>query len=260
MPTVPIEQFLTFVLVLARTSGLVMGAPIFGTPDIPVRVRALLAVALALLLTPTQIGQPLPEFPTLVQLVVKIGGELLIGVTLGLGVMLLFSGIQLAGQLISQVSGMSLADVVNPALGTSVPLFSQLLFMISMVVFVSIGGHRQVVAGLLDTFQTIPLGGVVITGSVHEPALVLLQESFELGMRTAAPTVVAQLLATLVMGLVSRTMPQLNIMAVGFGVNSMVTFGAMSLTLGGLAWAFQQQLTPHLEQLLDMIHGLGGAA
>lgn len=249
-----------FVLVLARTSGLVMGAPIFGTPDIPVRVRALFAVALALLLAPTQAGHPLPEMDSLVQLLLLIGGELLIGVTLGLGVLLLFSGIQLAGQLISQVSGMSLADVVNPSLGTSVPLFSQLLFLVTMVVFVALGGHRQVVAGLLDTYLTIPPGGVGLPHSIYEPALALLRESFELGLRTAAPTVAAQLLATLTIGLVSRTMPQLNIMAVGFGVNSMVTLGTMSLSLGGLAWAFQEQLTPHLDELLQLIHNLGGAA
>ena len=138
---------------LARVSGLVMTAPIYGTQEVPMQVRALLAFGLALLVTPTPVGTPLAPPGSLVNYLVFVGGELLVGLSLGMGITILFSGIQLAGQMIGRIGGLMLADVFDPSVGESVPLFSRLLYLVAMAVFVSIGGHRIVMAGLLDTFQ-----------------------------------------------------------------------------------------------------------
>ncbi len=81
----------------------------------------------------------------------------MIGLVLGLGIKILLAGIQLAGQIISQLSGLALADVFQPNLGTTVPVFSQLLLYVTLAVFVVLGGHRMVMAALLDTFAVLPL-------------------------------------------------------------------------------------------------------
>ena len=121
-----VEHFLLFTLVLTRVSGLTMTAPIYGTSDVPMQVRVLLAVALALLITPTQWDVAV-EYPgTTINYMVFIGSELVVGVCLGMGVTILFSGVQLAGQMISRISGMMLADVFDPSLQASVPTFSRL--------------------------------------------------------------------------------------------------------------------------------------
>jgi flagellar biosynthetic protein FliR len=220
---IDMEKLLLFTLVLTRVGGLTMTAPIYGTKDIPMQVRALLAVALAALITPSQWNVAVDYSGSVFQYLIFIGGELLIGLSLGMGIVILFSGIQLAGQLIGRVSGLMLADVFDPAVGVSVPLFSRLLFFVSMAVFVCIGGHRMVMAALLDTFQAIPPGGGGLPLSVAAALEELLAQSFSLGIRAAAPMVTAVLLSTLVLGLISRTLPQLNILAVGFGLNSMLT-------------------------------------
>jgi len=249
-----LEKFLLFTLVLSRVSGLTMTAPIYGTKEVPMQVRALLAVALALLITPTQWGVAV-EYPgSTINYLVFIGSELLVGLSLGLGIVILFSGIQLAGQLIGRIGGLMLADVFDPSSETSVPIFSRLLMLVAMAVFVCIGGHRIVMAGLLDTFQTIPPGSGALPNSIAQTFVVLLSQSFSLGIRAAVPVVTALLLSTLVMGLISRTLPQLNILMVGFGLNSMLTFATFSLTLGAAAWAFQEQVEPALEILLDALH------
>jgi flagellar biosynthetic protein FliR len=249
-----VEKFLLFTLVLSRVSGLTMTAPIYGTNDVPMQVRALLAVALALLITPTQ-WHVAVEYPgNIINYLVFIGGELLVGLCLGLGIVILFSGIQLAGQMIGRIGGLMLADVFDPSSETSVPIFSRLLFLVAMAVFVCIGGHRMVMAGLLDTFETIPPGSGALPSSIAETFVVLITQSFCLAIRAAVPVVTALLLSTLVMGLISRTLPQLNILMVGFGLNSMLTFAMFSLTLGAAAWAFQEQVEPALEVLLEALH------
>jgi len=247
-----LHQFLAFTLVLTRISGLVMTAPIFGSADVPARVRALLAVALAVLVAPLQFGASFAHPTSVVGYLVLIGGELLVGVALGMGIMLLLSGIQLAGLVIGQLSGMQLADVFNPGFDTSVPVFSQILYYVTLAVFVVIGGHHRLLEALLDTYQAMPTGAGFPTLFV-DAMTTLLSQSFELGVRAAAPAMTALLLATLLLGLVSRTLPQINAMQIGFGINSFVTLGMISLSMGTVAWLFQEQIDPALKLLVSSL-------
>lgn len=249
-----LQLFLVFTLVLTRVSGLVMTAPVFGTPEVPAQVRVLLAFALAVLITPIQSATTVAAPGTLLNYLVLVGSELAIGASLGLGVGILFSGIHLAGQMVGRISGLMLADVLDPSTGESVPQFARLMYLVTAAVFVTIGGHRLVMAGLLDTFRTIAPGRAAVPVSLGETSVLLLSQSFELGIRAAAPVVTALLLSTLVMGLISRTLPQLNILAVGFGMNSLLTFAALALTLGAAAWVFQEHLEPALEVILETLH------
>jgi flagellar biosynthetic protein FliR len=250
----PIEAFLLFTLVLARVSGLVMTAPIYGTSEVPLQVRALLAFGLALVITPTQLGHAAAYPGSLAQYAVFLASELAIGVILGLGIVILFSGIQLAGEAIGQLSGAMLADVLDPASGDSVPLFSHLLYLLAVAVFVCIGGHRMVMAGLLDTFRTIPPAQAALPDSLGWTLVTLIGQSFALGLRAAAPALVSLLLANLVLGLIGRTLPQLNILVLGFSINALLTFGVLILSLGAAVWVFQGQIEPFLETLLEAVH------
>ncbi|HIQ20992.1 MAG TPA: type III secretion protein [Planctomycetes bacterium] len=245
------QLFLLFSLVFVRISGLLVTAPMLGLKELPARVKALLAAALALVITPTQVDVSVEVPGTLVHYLVLVWGELVVGLSLGLGLAVLFSGIHLAGQLMGRISGLMLADVFDPASGESVPQFSRLLFLVGMAVFVTIGGHRVLMAGLLDTFYTIRPGTALAYPSLGGAFVELLDQSFRLGVRAAAPVVTALLLSTLVMGLISRTLPQLNILAVGFGMNSLLVFAVLALTLGGAAWVFQDQIEAALAVILD---------
>lgn len=247
---VNLSVVVVFALVLTRVSGLVAAAPIAGMQQTPMQVRGLLVLALALLLTPAQWTGDFAAPANLVEFGLMIGGELFVGVILGLGVQFLFSGIQLGGLLISQASGISLADTFNPELNTEIPVFSQLMHLVAITVFVALGGQRMLIAGLLNTFETLPLGSLAGIPSVAELFTTLVAQSFELGVRVAAPCVVALLLTTLVMGLIGRTLPQLNVMSFGFGANSLVTLAMFSISIAAVLWILQDDMEPWLEQLM----------
>lgn len=247
------DKFVLFTLVLTRVTGLTMSAPIYGSKEVPMQIRLFLSLALAVLITPSQ-WHVAVEYPrTMPNYLAFVGGELIIGLCLGLGIMILFYGMQLAGELVGQVGGLLLADVYDPTSETSVPLFSRFMFLVTMAVFVCIGGHRLVMGGLLDTFANVPPGGSALPANVAEAFVLLMTESFTLGIRAAAPVVAALLLATLVMGLIGRTVPQLNALVMGFGINSLLTFAALALTLGASAWAFQAYVAPGLSTMLDSL-------
>jgi flagellar biosynthetic protein FliR len=179
----------------------------------------------------------------------------------------MLGGIQMAGELMGRVGGFTLSEVFDPATSTNVPLFSQLLTLLSTALFLIIGGHRMLLGGLLDTFRAIPPGGSLgvflapanggsgpgLLASLLEMFLVLITQSFHVAIRGAAPVVTAVLLATLVLGLISRTLPQLNIMVIGFGLNAMITLGIMFLSLGAALLVFQDQVVPTLQTLFQTL-------
>jgi flagellar biosynthetic protein FliR len=253
LPDVLRTDLLVFALVLARVGALVAVAPVFGAAAVPWRLRAGFAVLLALLIAPLEISKAtsLPE--TLSTGVAQVAAEALVGLTLGVGVLVLFSAVQVAGQLISQASGMQLAEVFDPAFGAGVPVFSTLLFYITVAVVLSVGGHRHVLQALLDTFAWMPAGQADFAPSFADSMIDILAQSFELGIRAAAPVMVALLLAALVLGLVGRTLPQLNLLTLGFGLNVMAALAVLGVSLGAGAWVFQDQLLVALESMVNVL-------
>ena len=251
------EKFLLFTLVLTRISGLFVTAPVFGTTEAPAVVRAFLAFTLALLLTPIQSSTSVPDPGNMLHYVLIVAAELMIGLCLGLGLVVFLSGIQMAGELISRIGGLTLSDIFDPASGESIPLFSRLFGLVATAVFLLIGGHRSVLGGLLDSFHTIPpgrtlamvLGNGPLLHSLLDTFVSLTAESFHLGIRASIPVVTAVLLATLVLGLIGRTMPQLNVLVIGFGLNAMLTFAVLSLSLGVAVLAFRDQIEPTIALL-----------
>jgi flagellar biosynthetic protein FliR len=253
MPALFTAPFIAFVLVLARVGGMVLTAPLFGSQEIPARMRFLLAFALSLMVTPMQLTTPFVLPTNLVQFALSLGGEILIGGLLGFGVTILLGGAQLAGQIISQMSGLSLAEVFDPTIEQEVPAIANFLNLIALAVFVIIGGHRLLLGAVLDTYTLIPVGHAAAPPALGTLIPTLLTECFSLAVRGAAPAIVALMLATIVLGLISRTLPQLNVMAIGFGLNTLVSFVALAVSIGAVAWLFQEQLEPAVQAIVEAL-------
>lgn len=254
LETLLLNQFATFTLVLGRVGGLIMTAPIFGTQAAPMRVRALLAVSITLLISPLLAMNPPSDMTNLLVYAKYMINEVLVGVLLGFGITLLLSGIQVTGQIISQLSGTALANVFDPTIESNVSIFSQLFYFLTLAMFALMGGHRLVMDALLDTYTWLPPGKATLGETYVEVLVSLLSQSFLLGIRAAAPAMTALLLATLVLGLVGRTMPQINILAVGFSVNSLLTLGCLLLSIGAITWAFPQQAAVAIDMLRGALH------
>ena len=247
-----LREFLTFTLVLARFSGLVFTAPVFGTRDIPMVARAMLAFTLSMLVFPVVYGTPVEHPQNIFNYALFVGAEVLIGLVLGMGVSILFMGVEVAGRLIGQVSGMSMANVLDPSIGESVPVHSRLLHFVTLGVFVTMGGHRQLIKALLESFDQIPPGAASVPQGAVDLLTLLVSQSFVLGIRAAAPVVMAVMLSTLVLGLIGRTLPQLNILVVGFGVNSMITLLLLSAAVSVIALLFQGHVETAIGQIIAM--------
>lgn len=247
-----LNQFLVFVLVLTRVGALVMTLPVIGSATMPLQIRALLAIAISLLITPLHWGIAVPQPANLVDLSVLLGREALLGLALGSAVMILLSGMQLAGQVISQMSGLSLAEVSNPTFDTGVPIFSQILEMLALAIFFLVGGHRQVMHALLGSFEWMPPGAGTLPDDLALALSAVAAHSFETGIRASAPVMVSLLLAILIIALISRTLPQLNSIAVGLNLNALIAPLILAFCLGSAAWTFQNEAEQVISSTLDL--------
>lgn len=243
-----------FALVLARIGGLLLMQPVLGALAVPMQLRVLLVIGLAALMTPI-VAVPATMPTDMVTIGIAFGGELLLGAILGLIGALCFLGLQLGGLLIAMESGLAFGQIVNPATEEEETVLGTFYLQLAVVVYLILGGHRALIGACLDTFDTIPLLSGVAS-LTHGPDLLIaaLQLSCELAFRVAAPALLALFLVNLALGFIGRTMPQLNILAVGFSLKTMIAFLFMAVALPAAMEGFidvTEDLYGWLDQLVN---------
>lgn len=218
-----------YVLVFFRVAGMMIFAPLFGSDRIPRRVRVLLAAVAAFGVSPT-VSQPVEIPQTLWALTAGIGGELTFGLAMGMILSFVFIATQWAGEMMGQQMGLNMSQVFDPQFGQAGSLVGDLYFMSSLVIFLSIGGHRAMLIGVRESFDALPLLSVGMSRSVFGLVVGLFQACAVLALQLAAPMLVTMLVVDLAMGFVSKTMPQMNLMSAGMSIRGVV--GMLVLIFG----------------------------
>ncbi len=225
-----------YLLVLFRVAGLMVVTPLFSSAAIPRRLRVLFAAAVALVIFPA-ILPVVPRHLTIQAAIVGVAGELAVGVLMGLSLHTLFLGAQLTGMVVGQQAGLSLGQTYNPLVNSSTTTLGQLYFIVMFMIFIVAGGHRAMVRGLLDSFDAVPLLGFTASDAHVAMLIELLTAAFVMALRLAGPCLIAMFMTTVAMGFLSKTMPQLNILSVGFVVRILVV-----LAVGGISLSYSEDL------------------
>lgn len=235
---VPLTALLPgFVMVLFRISGIMVVAPFFGSAGVPGKVKVGLSLILAIALWPV-LGQQMFVPPTLPAIIAAALAELLVGLTIGLSVAIIFAGVQLAATTISQQMGIGLADVFNPEFGESSDVLGVLSYWVGLMIFLAIGGHRMLIGSLLDSFVLIPPGGFVVNDKVIGLLAGALSSAFVMAFKMSLPVVLALFLASIALGLINRTVPQLNILTAGFAIRTSVGMLLVAATIVAMMAVF----------------------
>jgi len=219
-----------FALVLTRISGLVMFVPFFSAASIPAKARALLAAMITLIVLPVVVGRIVVP-ATLPGLLVAMVGELMIGLTMGVMIALLFTGLELAGLVCGQQMGLALARVFDPLFEQEASVLGRFYFWLGMVIFLLINGHLILLGCIVDSFGAVPTGTFRISGEAFEVLTGALQYAFVLALKIAAPVVITLFLTSLAMGFIARTVPQVNILSIGFLIRVILGFIVIMLSL-----------------------------
>ncbi|MDB5173859.1 MAG: fliR: flagellar biosynthetic protein FliR [Phycisphaerales bacterium] len=218
-----------FVLVFFRLAGMTLFAPLFGSAKIPRRVKLLLVLVLAFGMTSTVKRPPVLPVSTW-ELAVGIGGEMVFGLAMGMVMSFVFIAAQWGGEIIGQQMGFNLSEVFDPQFGSQGSLIGDAYFMLTLVVFLAVGGHRAMLQGVHASFEALPLLSVGMDEPLLRKLADLMMGATVLAIQLAAPMLVTMLIVDLVLGLIGKTMPQMNVMAAGLSMRS--ALGMLVLIVG----------------------------
>ena len=210
----PLDQVILFLFVLVRVSAILFVVPFFDSRNVPILLKVSLAVAVTWLLIPQISATPPDLFGSPVKLVLGVAAEVAIGLIIGLIVQLLFAGLQLAGQVAGFQMGFSIANVVDPASSLQIPLLAQFLNVFALLMFLSLNVHYYFIKALVDGFELIPLWGAHFNDNLFDLVMKIATNAFVVAVKVGAPVMVALLLTSVALGLIARTVPQMQIFIV----------------------------------------------
>ena len=192
--------------------------PFLDSRSVPLMFKAGLAVATAFLVI-SNLNLPVqPVLNSPLSAAFGIAREAAIGLIIGLATQLFFAGIQLAGQIDGFQMGFAIANVVDPASSLQVPILAQFFNIFAMLVFLGLNIHLYFIKAMADAFVLIPLWGGQFDGNLFQLMVKLAANSFVIAVKVGAPVMVAMLLTSVALGLMARTVPQMQIFIVAMPI------------------------------------------
>ncbi len=247
------NQVILFFLLFARISGLFAFFPFFSHANIPISLKTAITIFMVIFLYPLLPALTMPL--TLSTIVLATLSELLIGFIAGLFLSIVFAILQLAGMQISFVMGFTMASVIDPQTSTSIPLMSQLLSLIGLMVVLAFNGHHQMLLFIAQSIELIPLG----TFYPHDTILTYLAKAitgmFVYGFILSFPVLAFSLLLDVVFGMLMKTMPQFNLLVIGFPIKITVSFMVLIATLTSIVVIFKREFLETLNALTLLFVG-----
>jgi flagellar biosynthetic protein FliR len=238
-----------FGLHAARAAALVVGAPLLGSGTGFSAYKVALIMGLALLLHGTH-GEPLAHQPGAIEYGVLMLREVVIGLALAFTLHIVLLAVRVAGEMVGHEMGFNMASIVDPATGVNTPVVTQLWEIFFYLGLLAVDGHHLLLRGLDASFDRAPVGEVTFAQDMHLLAGDMFVQMFEAGLVFAAPMLVLLFTLSVLMGVLARLVPQLNVNELGF--TARVAVGLVALL------AFVPLLAPALSRLYEGIDvGIG---
>lgn len=213
-----------------RIGAMLMSAAVFGTRALPVRLRLIIALALTLIIAP--LAGPVPAVDPLSGEGVLIAvQQVVIGVSMGFALRLVFAALELAGETIGGLMGLGFASIVDPQHGVQVPVVAQFYVLLGTLMFLALQGHLIWIETLAESFRVLPVAASGLGAAGLWALVSFISDVFSWGVRLALPVVAALLVVNLAFGVLARTSPQLNVFSVGFPAALLVGMALLLITL-----------------------------
>jgi flagellar biosynthetic protein FliR len=222
----------TFMWPFVRVSVVLLAAPLFGMEAVNVRVRIAIGFVLTWMIFPLI---EVPEIDPLSIFAIQFMlNEIIVGAMMGLTLQVVTAAIITSGQAVSSSMGLGMANMVDPNLG-NVPTLSQFFMVISMLIFLALGGHLVIISILVQSFTSLPIGAGLANTNAIQGFLVWSSQIFIGALSLVLPIILGLLMVNVCLGVISRASPSLNVFAVGFPALIPLGFGMVIITMGFIA-------------------------
>jgi flagellar biosynthesis protein FliR len=204
----------TFLWPFIRILAMLATAPVFDNRTVQRRTRVALAALIAIMMMPLL---PAPPVLSSAQAIPVLHQQILVGVAMGFSMRLVFAAFEMAGDLLGLQMGLAFAQFIDPARGSQTPLIGSFLGVLASLVFLVIDGHLLVIAAVVQSFELIPVSAnltVVNSQNIAQAGSIM----FMLALQISLPVLAAVLISNIVLGILARAAPQLNVMSIGFSI------------------------------------------
>lgn len=241
------NKYELFLLVLIRTSGIFLISPFFSSQNVPNTMKVGFSLILSGLITVTlDIDMDYTEI-TFVALIMK---ELMVGFIIGFISYAFFTTFYVMGQIIDMKIGFGMINVVDPQHRVQVPLMGNFYYILGFLLLLSFNGHYMIINALVDSYKFIPIGKFVIKEESAFMMVDVLAKSFEIGFKLSAPIIIIIFLTDLLLGILSRTIPQMNVFVVGMPLKILIGLIIISVSIP----IFYSMATGVFNQTVEMIY------
>ncbi|CAM3703811.1 flagellar biosynthetic protein FliR [Mesobacillus zeae] len=254
-----LPQFPAFLLIFTRVTSFFLMMPLFSYRSIPAQHKVGLGFFLALIMF-TAIDPPALEINgAYFLLVIK---EVLVGLMIGFAAAMILSAIQIAGGLIDFQMGFAIANVIDPQSGTQSPLTGQYLYTIALLFLLSVNGHHMLLDGIYHSYDFVPIDQAWIPFGNENVAEFLIQSfnsMFATAFQMSIPVVGSLFLVDVALGIVARTVPQLNVFVVGMPVKTGVSFIVLIAVMGAMMMVVQRLFSDMFTTMRVLMELIGGS-
>lgn len=249
------DRFGLFWLVAARVSGLFFVMPVFAHRAVPVMVRVGITLIFALALVPVVALPPGGVPQDLLGYAATFTRELGIGLAMGFLVLLVFAVAEVAGQLLDVEMGYSIVNILDPVLGQPMPVVGNLLHFLAIILFLLVNGHHLLFSAMAESFQRVPPGAAILGPAGYQMGLDEVAWMFLAAVKIASPLLGILFLVSVVLALLTRSAPQLNIFTIG--IPAKMALGLLGLGITAPVYVLALRgLFPHAYQTLARFVGV----
>jgi flagellar biosynthetic protein FliR len=247
-------------LIFVRVVSFFVTVPIFSYRNIPAAAKIGLAFFLAWIMYFTINPDPVPIDGLYFLLLVK---ETLVGLSIGLIAMILIFAIQVAGEFIDVKIGLAMATLFDPQTSVQSPLIGKYLYTFAILFLLSVNAHYMLIDGIFYSYRFIPLDTLSVhfgSGSLAGLATSTFVKMFAIAFQMAVPVVGSLFLVDIALGIVARTVPQVNVFIVGIPLKVLVGFLVLMIVLPlfmGLVQQLSEEMTAAMRDLMQIVGGSG---
>ena len=254
-----IPKFSVYLLIFVRIASFFITMPIFSYRTIPAQHRIGISALLAWIMYYT-VSSPGFEIDGLFLLLVL--KEAMVGLIIGFFAYMLFSAVQTAGGFIDFQMGFSMANVIDPQTGAQSPLMGQYLYTFALLFLLAMDGHHLLLNGIFYSYQLIPLTTEFLPFGDEQILTLMIHfftQSFVIAFQMSIPIVGSLFLVDIALGIVARTVPQMNIFVIGFPIKIIVSLILLVVTMSTTLFLVKGLLQTTLEGMRSLMNLLGGS-
>jgi len=245
------DHIYTFLLLFVRLSTLFVFLPFYNHMSVSPSIKAAFAFYLTLVLYPIVPVTPEPASAGI--FFAALFSEIVMGLIAGVALNIVFGIFSYAGEQIAFVMGFSLASVMDPQSQIQSPLVSQFLTMLALLILLAFNGHYMILMWMVETLKGAPLGGFVLDPNMFDYVIRAMGNLFMLGFSVAFPIVALSLLSDIIFGMLMKTMPQFNLLVVGFPIKIALSLAVWFAVLGSMMLIFKEQFLDAIDVLMAWV-------